>query len=58
MLHTVEVALEICLGYVAISFLCSGLWFALVFRRERALEAERPPQGGRGSAHTAPKSPH
>jgi hypothetical protein len=41
MAHALEVALEICLGYVAFSLLCTGVFFALVSRKDRALEAER-----------------
>jgi hypothetical protein len=41
MAHAFEVALEICLGYVAFSLLCTAVFFALVSRKDRALEAER-----------------
>jgi hypothetical protein len=43
-LHALEVALEICLGYVACSLLCTGVLFALVSMRGRALAAKRPPR--------------
>jgi hypothetical protein len=42
--HALEVALEICLGYGALSLLCTGAFFALVYRRDRALEAASRPR--------------
>ncbi len=52
--HALAVAVEICLGYVAFSFFCTGIWGALVFRRDRVLEAERPL---RAAAALRPYSP-
>jgi hypothetical protein len=48
--HALVIALEICLGYVALSLLCTGALFGLIYRRERALEAERPPASSRSAA--------
>lgn len=42
--HALEVTLEICLGYVAFSFLSTGLWGALIYRKDRALQVERLPR--------------
>jgi len=54
--HALEVALEICFGYVAFSLLCTGALFALVYGTERADEAERPPASGRSATRMMPRT--